>query len=153
MKAARAGLALGSNLGDRRQNLDIARVRIESLDLAAPPFLRSRLYESPAAEAPPGSPDFLNAVLEIGWRGEPLALLHVLRAIERALGRPTRYPRNSPRVIDLDILYLGDLVLATDELTLPHPRMTARAFVMEPLADIRPDLAPAPSPTLPSQSW
>lgn len=76
----------------------------------------------------------------------PDELLTQLRKIESSLGRPTHRQRNAPRTIDLDILYAGDQVLKSEELTLPHPRLTQRRFVLQPLADIRPGLV------LPGQS-
>ena len=85
---------------------------------------------------------FLNTVVEIGLpetTNLPL-LLGRLREIEQSLGRPSRYPRNASRLIDLDILYAGRHCLATPELTLPHPRIADRSFVLTPLAAIRPDL-------------
>jgi 2-amino-4-hydroxy-6-hydroxymethyldihydropteridine diphosphokinase len=78
--------------------------------------------------------------MEVGFTGDPLALLAGLRDIESALGRPTRHPRNAPRTLDLDILYAGDLVFESEALILPHPRLHVRRFVLAPLNDIRPDL-------------
>ncbi len=78
--------------------------------------------------------------MEIGYAGEPRELLAELREIERALGRPATHARNTARTLDLDLLYFGDAVIATAELELPHPRVTGRRFVLEPLAEIRPDL-------------
>ena len=69
-----------------------------------------------------------------------MGFLAELRGIERALGRPTRYPRHAPRAVDLDVLYVGDLRSDHPELTVPHPRMGQRRFVLAPLAAIRPDL-------------
>jgi len=79
-------------------------------------------------------------VVEIEFRGEPATLLEALQRIERAMGRPGRRPRNAPRTLDLDVLYAGSLVFDSGEITIPHPRMHLRRFVLVPLCDIRPDL-------------
>jgi 2-amino-4-hydroxy-6-hydroxymethyldihydropteridine diphosphokinase len=135
----RAGIALGSNLGDRLANLKTARQKIQSLAQVEPPLLASAVYETEPVDCEPGAPAFLNAVMEISHAGEPLALLQRLRQIEAALGRPPRHVRNASRTIDLDLLYCDDVVMDTPELELPHPRMHQRRFVLEPLAEIRPD--------------
>lgn len=93
-------------------------------------------------DCPSGSPAFLNAVVEIATTRPPAELLADLAALERDLGRPARRERNAPRPLDVDILYAGDLVFATPGLVVPHPRMTRRRFVLQPLAEIRPDLTP-----------
>ncbi len=88
-------------------------------------------------------------MIEIGYAGEAMELLQHLRQIEASLGRPSRHERNASRTLDLDLLYFGDAVLSTPELELPHPRMTTRRFVLEPLAEIRPELVlPAQNKTV-----
>jgi len=82
----------------------------------------------------------LNAVLEFDFDSDPLNLLRKMREIENALGRPPDHPRNVSRKIDIDLLYVGDTKMDSEELQLPHPRMHLRRFVLQPLADIRPDL-------------
>jgi 2-amino-4-hydroxy-6-hydroxymethyldihydropteridine diphosphokinase len=128
-------LALGSNLGDRRHNLEAA---IAALPPAVRVLERSPLYET----APWGvtdQPDFLNMVLKGETRLAPAALLARLKRIETDLGRlPTI--RYGPRLIDLDILFYDSLVLSTPELTIPHPRLHERAFVLIPLADLAANL-------------
>ena len=84
-------------------------------------------------------PRFLNAVVAVETSRGPLEIMHRLLAIERELGRQRTF-RNAPRTLDLDLLLLDDVVLATPELTLPHPRMHERAFVLIPLAEIAPDV-------------
>ena len=84
-------------------------------------------------------PDFFNAVAELRTRLQPLALLRQLQAIENRHGR-VRTVRNAPRTLDLDLLLWSDCTLQTPELTLPHPRMHRRAFVLKPLAELAPDL-------------
>jgi 2-amino-4-hydroxy-6-hydroxymethyldihydropteridine diphosphokinase len=136
----RTGIALGSNLGDRLANLATGRDEVLKLPGVSAPVLHSRAYETEPVGTGPDVGPFLNAVMEVEFTGEPLALLAALRGIESALGRPTRHPRNAPRTLDLDILYASDLVLNDDTLILPHPRLHLRRFVLAPLNDIRPDL-------------
>lgn len=136
----RAGIALGSNLGERRANLRAARAQIIALPKIEGPVLASSIYETEPVACAADAEMFLNAVMEIGYAGEAIGLLQSLRDIEAGLGRPARHERNASRTLDLDLLYFGDLVLATPALELPHPRLRARRFVLEPLAEIRPDL-------------
>ncbi len=136
----RAGIALGSNLGDRQSNLRTAFEQITRLPMIRPPLLVSSVYETEPVGCAPGAPSFLNAVIEIECDREPADLLQRLRRIEESLGRPGKHQRNAPRTLDLDLLYFGACVVETAELTLPHPRMHDRRFVLEPLAEIRPDL-------------
>ena len=136
----RAGIALGANLEHRLQNLTIARQRIFALPDVLPPLLSSALYETDPVECEPGAKAFLNAVIEVGFAGTPRQLLEELRKIETDLGRPSTRVRNDSRPIDLDLLYHGARLIDDTQLQLPHPRMHLRAFVLHPLAEIRPDL-------------
>ena len=128
-------LALGSNLGDRHANLHAALTALRTvLTVEATSFL----YASPPAyvlEQPP----FLNAVCRITTTLTPFDLLASLKQIEQELGRVASV-RYGPRLIDLDILYFSDAIVNEDFLTLPHPRLTDRRFVLRPLTDIRPNL-------------
>jgi 2-amino-4-hydroxy-6-hydroxymethyldihydropteridine diphosphokinase len=134
------GIALGSNLGERAENI---RRGIELL-LARVPGIRLRasaaVYETEPVDCAPGTQAFLNTVVEVEADCLPQELHAHLKAIELALGRPEQHERNSPRTLDLDLLYAEDVVSADPVLTLPHPRMHLRRFVLEPLADIRPEL-------------
>jgi 2-amino-4-hydroxy-6-hydroxymethyldihydropteridine diphosphokinase len=149
---ATAYIALGSNLGDRWEALATAVRR-----LRAEPGLRviasSEFYETAPVNCPPGSGDFLNAVVAIETDREPHDILQLLLRIERQFGRIRTEP-NSPRTLDLDLILYGDRVINwgeppagsptpppvnTPELTIPHPRMHERAFVLVPLAEIAPD--------------
>ncbi len=136
----RTGIALGSSLGDRLANLAAGRDAVLRLPHLSAQVLQSRVYETEPVGTGPDAGPFLNAVIEVDSDAEPLALLAALRGIESALGRPTRHPRNAPRTLDLDILYIGDLVMSDDALILPHPRLHERRFVLAPLNDIRPEL-------------
>ena len=136
----RAGVALGSNLGDRMANLQAARARVCELTGVDAPLLASAVYETEPIGCEAGAGKFLNAVIEIGFAGEPRMLLDKLRGVEVALGRPSDHPRNASRPIDLDLLYVDGVSCADKHLQLPHPRLHERRFVLEPLAAIRPEL-------------
>ena len=131
-------IAVGANIGDREANI---RRAIEAL--RATPHVAvtrvSTLIDNPAVGGPLGSPSFLNGVVELRTSLDPHALLARLLDIERALGRERR-EKWGPRTIDLDLLLFGDLVLNDPGLTLPHPRMHERRFVLEPLCEIAPDV-------------
>ena len=136
----RTAIALGSNLGNRLTNLTAGREAVLRLPGISAPVLQSRVYETEPVGTGPDAGPFLNAVIEVEFSADPFALLAALRSIESALGRPIRYPRNAPRTLDLDILYVSDLALNDDTLILPHPRLHLRRFVLAPLNDIRPEL-------------
>ncbi|MDD4932363.1 MAG: 2-amino-4-hydroxy-6-hydroxymethyldihydropteridine diphosphokinase [Methylacidiphilaceae bacterium] len=141
MIAMHAGIALGSNLGAREARMEEAFSFLRSLSKGGH-FLRSSLWKSEPVDCPPGSGEFLNAVAEIDWDDSPEDLLASLLAFERRAGRlpPERRRRNSPRPMDLDLLYCGDLVRNAPELILPHPRLAIRVFVLGPLVEIQPHL-------------
>ena len=136
----RTGIALGSNLGDRLSNLRAARQAIVDLADVKPPVSSSPIYETEAVDCEPGAAKFLNAVLEIEYDGDPSELLTQLVSVEESLGREHDHARSVSRKIDIDLLYAGDLRVENERLQLPHPRMDLRKFVLQPLADIRPDL-------------
>jgi 2-amino-4-hydroxy-6-hydroxymethyldihydropteridine diphosphokinase len=136
----RTAVALGSNLGDRLDNLRAARQQISDLADIQPPVLASAIYETDPVDCEPEAPKFLNAVVEFGYNGDPLQLLKKLKGVEGALGRPREHARNVSRKIDIDLLYIGDTSVNEGELELPHPKMYLRKFVLQPLADIRPEL-------------
>lgn len=134
-----AYIALGANLGDRAANI---RAACDALD--GTPGTRliaaSSLMENPAVGLGADAPPFLNGVAAVETLLEPHALLDRLLEIERTLGRDRRDATPQSRPIDLDLLLYGDLVLNTPTLTLPHPRMRERPFVMQPLREIAPHL-------------
>ena len=136
----RTGISLGSNLGNRLANLRVARDMLVKLNTSDEDLLQSSLYQTDPVGCPPNSPDFYNAVVEISYNGSAHELLTSIQGIEWHLGRVPTAERNAPRKIDLDILYFGDTVVDEDVLTLPHPRLTDRRFVLKPLADICPGL-------------
>jgi 2-amino-4-hydroxy-6-hydroxymethyldihydropteridine diphosphokinase len=136
LDATAAWIGLGANLGDAQGAIVEALAAIcllEGTRLAG----ISSLYRSAPVDAE--GPDFLNAVARVDTTLAPDALLDSLQAIEQAHGRQ-RSHRNAPRTLDLDLLAWGDAVSAGPRLTLPHPRMHQRAFVLAPLAELAPDL-------------
>ena len=140
MPAATAYLALGSNLGDRRRHLDAAVGALANLP-GAWGLRLSRVRET----APVGPQDqgrYLNAVAKLRTALSPAALLKAALDIETQLGRLPRDERRrwGPREVDLDLLLHGDAVSQEEGLTLPHPRLHERRFVLEPLCDLAPDL-------------
>ena len=137
LTASLTAIALGSNVGDRWLNLKLAKQKLEALYGAGQ---CSRVYETAAVDCEPGTMAYLNAVVEIHFKGEPLTLLKELQSIEIEMGRPSRHPHHAPRTIDLDILFMGDLVYNSDSIQIPHPRLHVRRFVLAPLCDIWPDL-------------
>lgn len=136
----RAGIALGSNLGNRMANLAEATRRLEEIAVKGQPFLKAPIYQTEPLHCPPDSPDFLNTVVEFEFNGSAAELLKLTRSIEISMGRIDNPLRNAPRVIDVDILYLGNEWHHSQDLVLPHPRLHQRRFVLQPLADIRPNL-------------
>jgi 2-amino-4-hydroxy-6-hydroxymethyldihydropteridine diphosphokinase len=136
----RTAVALGSNLGDRLENLRAARRQIIELDRIRPPVLSAGIYETEPVDCEPGASKFLNTVIEFDFEGEPVQLLEQLARIEESLGRKRDHPKNVSRRIDIDLLYCGDQQIENELLQLPHPRMHLRRFVLQPLADIRGDL-------------
>ena len=136
----RTAIALGSNLGDRLGNLRAARQRTGELADVQPPILSSATYETEPIGCEPGAANFLNAVVEFDYEGDPMHLLEHFVRIEESLGRKRDHPKNVSRTIDIDLLYCGDRQIDNEGLRLPHPRMHLRRFVLQPLVDIRPDL-------------
>lgn len=133
-----AYLGLGANLGDARAALCSAMEALRSspgITVRA----QSALYRTAPIDS--SGPDYLNAVLEIHTALTAPALLHCLHGIESGAGRERPY-RNAPRTLDLDILLYGDGRISSPALTVPHPRMWQRAFVLVPLAEIAPQHVP-----------
>ena len=136
----RTAVALGSNIGDRLENLRAARKAIFDLANVKSPILSSAVYETEPVGCEPGAGKFLNAVVEFEYEGDPARLLEQLIQVEEALGRKRDHSQNVSRTIDIDLLYCGDQRVNDERLQLPHPRLHLRKFVLRPLADIRPDL-------------
>jgi 2-amino-4-hydroxy-6-hydroxymethyldihydropteridine diphosphokinase len=136
----RTAVALGSNIGDRLENLRAARKAVLGLANVEPPILSSAVYETEPVGCEPGAGKFLNAVVELEYDDDPQRLLEQLIQIEEALGRKRDHPRDISRTIDIDLLYCGGRLINDKRLQLPHPRLHLREFVLRPLADIRPNL-------------
>jgi 2-amino-4-hydroxy-6-hydroxymethyldihydropteridine diphosphokinase len=136
----RTALALGSNIGDRLENLRTARKAIFDLVNVKAPALSSAVYETEPIGCEPGAGKFLNAVVEFEYADDPARLLEQLIQIEEALGRKPDHPKSVSRTIDIDLLYCGERRINEERLQLPHPRLHLREFVLRPLADIRQDL-------------
>jgi 2-amino-4-hydroxy-6-hydroxymethyldihydropteridine diphosphokinase len=131
-------LGLGSNVGDRAEHL---RAAIEALaERGLEVEAVSSAYETEPVGEVPDQADFLNAAIRIRTELEPEALLDLCKAVEAERGRTFDAPRHSPRPLDVDLLLLGDLELSTDRLTLPHPEVTSRRFVLAPLLELDSDL-------------
>ena len=135
-------LALGSNLGDRLANLRQARDLLSTL--ATKDIVSAALFETDPLDCPPNSPAFLNSVVAFETNLTPEELLAKTQGIETQLGREAKENRatNAPRPVDIDLLICGKEVRNTSELTLPHPRLHERLFVLYPLRDLAPSLVP-----------
>jgi 2-amino-4-hydroxy-6-hydroxymethyldihydropteridine diphosphokinase len=131
-----AYIALGANLGDRRGNIEVALGRLGGTAGVRVTSV-SGLMENPAVGGPAGSPAFLNAVAAVETSLSAAELLELLLSVEKSLGR-VREERWGPRVIDLDLVLYGDEVIESAGLTVPHPLMHERRFVLGPLAEIAP---------------
>ncbi|HIG26939.1 MAG TPA: 2-amino-4-hydroxy-6-hydroxymethyldihydropteridine diphosphokinase [Verrucomicrobiales bacterium] len=133
-------LSLGSNLGSSQKILTSAVSRLQALSLQ--PLKVSSLWKTEPIDCAPGTPDFLN--LAIGLipllEETPESLLIQLRVIEKAFGRAPSRLRNQPRKLDIDLILFGSRQLVTEELEIPHPRAHERLFVIQPIAEIFPNL-------------
>lgn len=129
-------ISLGSNLGDREANLHQARERFNTSELHL--LRKSSIYETEPRDVPE-QPWFLNQVVEVETSLLPRELLAKLQGIETEMGRRRTTPKG-PRIIDLDILVAGDAVITAPDLEIPHPRLAERRFVLEPLAELSPEL-------------
>jgi 2-amino-4-hydroxy-6-hydroxymethyldihydropteridine diphosphokinase len=135
----RAGyLGLGSNVGDRRANLQAAvdALRAHGVDVLG----SSSVYETEPVGEVLEQPDFLNACVRVRTGLEPEALLDACKAVERELGRASGGVRHGPRPIDVDLLLLGDETYRSERLSLPHEQVTSRRFVLVPLLELAPEL-------------
>lgn len=135
-----AYLGLGSNVGDRSANLRAAVERLRSAT-GVRVLRTSSVFETEPVGEVTKQRDFHNAVVEVETALEPHALLTECKRIELELGRDPGGPRHGPRPIDVDLLLVGDLMTADEELVLPHPELTHRRFVLAPLLELDPDLS------------
>ena len=134
----RVGLSLGSNLGNKGENISQAVKALSALKVPCSPLLVAPVFESKPLECPPNSPNFYNTFIEICFIGKALDFLDKIQKIEREFGREKTLIVNAPRQLDIDIIYFGNLVCETEKLICPHPQAYERLFVIEPLKEIRP---------------
>ena len=126
-------MALGSNLGDRWAQLRAAVAGLPGVTAVSP------VYETEPVGGPSGQAPYLNAVVELSTERSPRELLDIARALEAGAAR-VRAERWGPRTLDVDVLLVGDLAVDEPDLVVPHPRMWQRRFVVQPLADLAPEL-------------
>ncbi len=127
-------LGVGTNLGNRRKNIELAFKKINALKNTRI-IKESRFFYFPPAGGPAGQPNYLNAAVKIQTNFSPLNLLRKLKGIEKELGR-AKTARFGPRVIDLDILFYGDRTIKSKTLIIPHARLFSRDFVIAPLKEV-----------------
>jgi 2-amino-4-hydroxy-6-hydroxymethyldihydropteridine diphosphokinase len=128
-------IGIGSNLGDRRKNIRMALEKIKQFKRTKV-IKVSRIIETEPLGGPAGQGKFLNAALKMKTSLKPLILLKKLKAIEKELGRRKERIRYSPRPIDLDILFYGDKIINRKGLSIPHPKVFVRDFVIRPLFEV-----------------
>ena len=135
-----AFISLGSNLGDSVATILHAMERLQ--ELSDEPILKSSLWQTSPVDCPPGSPEFVNAVVGLVPRaGEtPESFLTKLQALEKESGRRRKKVQNEPRLLDLDLVAFGNETRNSPDFILPHPRAHLRKFVLQPLSEIAPDL-------------
>ena len=135
----RGYLGLGSNVGDTRAHLEAAVHALAASGMTV--VGSSSTYETEPVGLILDQDDFLNACVAVETALGPEPLLDACKAVERSVGRAAGGPRHGPRVIDVDLLLLGDLVYASERLTLPHAEVSSRRFVLVPLLELAPELA------------
>lgn len=138
---SRVFVGIGANQGDPEQQVRAALRVLETWGpLRASCLWRSEPLAESGSEGP--QPWYVNAVAELALAGDPFDCLARLHAVERDFGRPATRPRWAPRTLDLDLLLFGEQVLQSPRLTLPHPGLITRRFVLAPLAELAPELIP-----------
>jgi len=130
-------LSLGSNLGNRESNLAQATIAL-SINFEIFDIVSSSYYESEPLYNK-NQPEFLNSVVKFCTSLKPFEVLDVTQKVEKMLGRSKKTEKNQPRIIDIDILFFGDSVIETEKLSIPHPMIALRKFVLLPLAEIEPN--------------
>ena len=137
MKSSKVYLSLGSNIGDRESNLAQATMAL-SINYEITDIKSSSYYETEPLYNKT-QPDFLNSIVRFSTTLKPFDVLDIIQKVEKMLGRPTIREKNQPRIIDIDILFHGDAVIETEELSLPHPMISLRKFILIPFAEVEPD--------------
>lgn len=137
MTHANTAIGLGSNLGEPRLAIQKAQEHLQNYGLR---IIRcSSLYLTEPVNCEPGTPDFVNAVLIGYWSKNVADLLGACKDIEEKMGRPRNHSSKESRIIDIDILMIDDEIIQTEKITLPHPQLTKRLFVLKPFCEIAPD--------------
>ena len=134
----RFALCLGGNEGPVEAHFDL--VEKELLAAGATEIRRSRIHVTKPVDCVPGTPDFLNQALVGEWRGSVETLFDLLQSLERRCGRPEIHSSRESRPLDCDLILWGEEVISTPRLQVPHPRARQRLFVLEPLAEIAPEM-------------
>ncbi len=137
MKSNMVYLSLGSNIGDRESNLAQATMAL-SINFEISDIKSSSYYETEPLYHP-DQPEFLNSIVRFSTTLKPFDVLDVIQKVETMLGRPISRQKNQPRIIDIDILFHGDAMIETKELSIPHPMISLRKFILIPFAEIEPD--------------
>ena len=137
MKSNMVYLSLGSNIGDRESNLAQATMAL-SINFEISDIISSSYYETEPLYNK-DQPEFLNSVVKFSTTLKPFDVLDIIQKVEIMLGRPAIREKNQPRIIDIDILFHGDAVIETEELSLPHPMVSLRKFILIPFAEVEPD--------------
>jgi 2-amino-4-hydroxy-6-hydroxymethyldihydropteridine diphosphokinase len=132
-------LGLGSNIGERRDHLEAAVAALQERGVSV--LASSSVYDTEPVGLVLDQPEFLNACLRVETAHGPEELLDACKEVERVVGRAAGGPRHGPRVIDVDLLLLGDLEYSSERLTLPHAEVLSRRFVLVPLLELDPELA------------
>jgi 2-amino-4-hydroxy-6-hydroxymethyldihydropteridine diphosphokinase len=130
-------LGIGANLGEPLGAIAEALAQLQRGGVRE--LRRAPLYRTRPVDCDPATPDFVNTAATGLWRGSPTALLALCHAIERSLGRPPVHSSQAARVLDLDVLLVGERQVESAALVVPHPRLTQRLFVLVPLADLTPE--------------
>ena len=138
-KSNLVAIALGGNIGDVRARFQTALLMLAAGGLSH--IRKASDYKTTPVDCVPGTPDFWNSALIGEWGGTPQELLMLTQSVERRLGRPAQHSSRESRTIDLDILLFGDQRINTPSLTIPHPRMHQREFVLNPLRELLPELS------------
>ena len=137
MSSTSVVLALGGNLGDVANTFRQATAALSQAGLTE--LRGSSFYRTAPVDCPPGTPDFLNAVVIGNWNSSMDTLHAITKKLEKKFGRPASHGRHTSRTLDIDIILFGDAIVETTELTIPHREAARRRFVLEPWAEIAPD--------------
>ncbi|MBI89130.1 MAG: 2-amino-4-hydroxy-6-hydroxymethyldihydropteridine diphosphokinase [Candidatus Marinimicrobia bacterium] len=137
MNEQKVYLSLGSNIGDRESNLAQATMAL-SINFEISNIISSSYYDTEPLYNT-NQPHFLNSVVKFSTTLKPFDILDIAKKVETMLGRPPKRKKNQPRIIDIDILFHGDAIIETEQLSIPHPMVSLRKFILIPFAEIEPE--------------